>query len=590
MHDSIQPDRVIIRAATAADRDHIYRLRHQVYACELRQHTTRDDGVIRDDLDQHNEYFVATVNEVMLGFVSVTPPGPGGYSLDKYLRREEFPELLAEKLYEIRLLTVLNPYRGRELALLLMYAAFRWVESAGGNRIAAIGRREVLGLYLRVGLKSLGLRFRSGAVSYELLTAQVAQMRDGLRKYTTIINRLERNVEWQLACPFRQPAACFHGGAFFKAVGESFDQLDRRHEIINADVLDAWFPPSPKVISALQEHLPWLLRTSPPTGCDGMIRAIANARGVSVESILPGAGSSALIFLALRQWLTPAARVLILDPTYGEYAHVLEQVVRCRVDRFRLVREKNYRVDVNRLRTFLRRGYDLVILVNPNSPTGQHLSRCELETLLRQTPSATRVWIDETYIEYAGAEESLERFAAASRNVIVCKSMSKVYALSGVRAAYLCGPAEMISELRAITPPWAVSLPAQVAAVAALQDADYYDARYRETHRLREELAADLSAATNWEVLPGTANFLLCQLPERGPTAHEIVKAARERNLFLRDAKMMGQRLGDRTIRIAVKSAEQNLRMVEIISEIVRSRESALEERKTATARNEMVA
>ena len=116
MHDSIQPDRVIIRAATAADRDHIYRLRHQVYACELRQHTTCDDGVIRDDLDQHNEYFVATVNEVMLGFVSVTPPGPGGYSLDKYLRREEFPELLAEKLYEIRLLTVLNPYRGRELA------------------------------------------------------------------------------------------------------------------------------------------------------------------------------------------------------------------------------------------------------------------------------------------------------------------------------------------------------------------------------------------------------------------------------------------------------------------------------------------
>jgi len=589
MHDSIQPDRVIIRSATVADRDHIYRLRHQVYACELRQHNTRDDGVIRDDLDQHNEYLVATVNEVMLGFVSVTPPGPGGYSLDKYLRREEFPELLAEKLYEIRLLTVLSPYRGRELALLLMYAAFRRVESAGGNRIAAIGRREVLNLYLRVGLKSLGLRFRSGAVSFELLTAEVAQMREGLRKYTTIINRLERNVDWQLACPFRQPAACFHGGEFFKAIGESFDQLNRRHEIINADVLDAWFPPSPKVIAKLQEHLPWLLRTSPPTGCDGMIRAISGARGIPAECILPGAGSSALIFLTLHQWLTPSARVLILDPTYGEYAHVLEQVVRCRVDRFRLAREKNYRVDVNRLRTFLRRGYDLIILVNPNSPTGQHLSRHELETLLRHMPSTTRVWIDETYIEYAGAEESLEGFAAASRNVVVCKSMSKVYALSGVRAAYLCGPAEMISELRAITPPWAVSLPAQVAAVAALQDADYYDARYRETHRLREVLAADLSAATNWEILPGTANFLLCQLPEHGPAAHEIVMTARERNLFLRDAKMMGQRLGDRMIRIAVKSAEQNRRIVQIISEIVENRNGVNEEQK-GIRRNEAVA
>ena len=57
---------------------------------------------------------------------------------------------------------------------------------------------------------------------------------------------------------FRKPAACFHGGAFFEAIGAKFDSLERCREIINADVLDAWFPPSPKVLGALQEHLPWL--------------------------------------------------------------------------------------------------------------------------------------------------------------------------------------------------------------------------------------------------------------------------------------------------------------------------------------------
>src|SRR5581483_11240201 len=126
--------------------------------------------------------------------------------------------------------------------------------------------------------------------------------------------------------------------------------------------------------------------------------------------------------------------------------------------------------------------------------------------------------------EFAGPNESIESFAAASANVVVCKSMSKVYALSGARAAYLCGPAGLMEELRAINPPWAVSLLAQVAAVAALQDPDYYAARYAETHRLRDELAAKLSSLAGWEIIPGSANFLLCQLEERGPDAAAFVK------------------------------------------------------------------
>src|SRR5207344_1800686 len=101
----------------------------------------------------------------------------------------------------------------------------------------------------------------------------------------------------------------------------------------NADVLDAWFPPAPGVTDTLQAHLPWLLRTSPPTDCAGLVGAVATARGVAPENILPGAGSSDLIFRAFRHWLTAGSRVLILDPTYGEYSHVLEKVIGCTVDR-----------------------------------------------------------------------------------------------------------------------------------------------------------------------------------------------------------------------------------------------------------------
>ncbi len=571
MRNPLTSSRIVIRLADSRDREEIYRLRHEVYARELGQHELNKAGALNDPFDEFNIYIVAAIDDALAGFVSITPPDFGLYSVDKYLCRENFPELASERLYEVRLLTVTNRFRRREAAGLLMYAALRWIESKNGERIVAIGRREVLDLYLHIGLERLGHQIRSGAVMYELLTANVAQMAERVSSFTPLLNRFERSVDWRLEIPFRKPAVCFHGGTFFEAVGAEFDHLERRNKIINADVLDAWFSPSSRVIAALQRDLPWLLRTSPPTGCEGMVRAVARARGLSPENVLPGAGSSDLIFLALRQWVNPSSRALILDPTYGEYAHVLEHVVRCRVDRFALQRENGYRINLSEFERFAARGYDLIVLVNPNSPTGQHVARVELERILQAVPVNSRVWIDETYIEFAGADESLETFAAASANVVVCKSMSKVYALSGARAAYLCGPRNIIDDLRAVTPPWAVSLLAQVAVIAALQDPDYYAARYAETHQIRRQFAQQLAEATDWKILPGIANFLLCHLPTDGPDAALIVKRCRAHGLFLRDADGMGRHFAGRAIRIAVKDEATNQRMVEIISKVLRA-------------------
>ena len=295
---------------------------------------------------------------------------------------------------------------------------------------------------------------------------------------------------------------------------------------------------------------------------------IAETRGVQPENILPGAGSSDLIFRVIRHWLNPGSHVLLLDPTYGEYAHVLERVIGCRVDRFPLRPENQYRIDPEELGKAIRHGHDLVVLVNPNSPTGQHLDRATLEELLRSVPRRTRVWIDETYIDYVGAAESLERFAAASDNVVVCKSMSKVYALSGARVAYLCTGAHQLEELRAITPPWCVGLLAQVAAVEASQDPGYYAARHAETHRLRQELARQL-AGLGWDIVPGCANFLLAHLPESGPTAAELVARCASLGLHLRDSSRLGSTLGDRSVRIAVKDHETQRRMIGILRRVV---------------------
>ncbi len=127
--------------------------------------------------------------------------------------------------------------------------------------------------------------------------------------------------------------------------------------------------------------------------------------------------------------------------------------------------------------------------------------------MLAGAPPRTRVLIDETYVDYAGPGQSLESFAARSANVAVLKSLSKVYALSGARAAYLCAPPPLLEGLRALTPPWAVSLPGQIAAVTSLGDRSYYAARWEETRNLREGLAAGLRAL-GLECIPGVANFI----------------------------------------------------------------------------------
>lgn len=561
--------RFSLELADASDREQIARLRHDVYARELGQHAVNAAGRLGDALDPHIFSLIVRIDGALAGFISITPPSAPSLSLDKYFARDALPFRVDEQLYEVRLLTVLKAHRGREIALLLMYAALRWVEAHGGTRIAAIGRREVLDLYRHVGLRPLGLTTQAGAVTYELMLATTDELRVRATEHATLLDRLESATDWRLSFPFRKPAACFHGGAFFDAIGEDFAALERRRDVINADVLDAWFPPAPDVLAALHEHLPWLLRTSPPTACRGLVEAIAAARGVQPSNILVGGGSSDLIFRALRQWLTPASHALILDPTYGEYAHVLERVIGCHVDRLALHRADGYAVDPARLATALAAGYDLVVIVNPNSPTGRHLPRTVLEPLLRATPPSTRVWIDETYIEYAGGTtESLERFAACSENVVVCKSMSKVYALSGARAAYLCAGAHQLEALRAVTPPWVVGLPAQVAAVRALQDPAYYAARYRETHALRVELAGGLREL-GWDVLPGIANFLLCHLPAGSPNAATLVARCREHGLFIRDAATMSRSLGTHTVRLAVKDAATNARMLAILREVL---------------------
>ena len=563
-------NKIIISLATSSDREKIYKIRHRVFASELKQHVENVQEIITDKLDNFNTYITAKINLEIIGFISITPPDGNIYSIDKYIKRTELPFTVDKGLYEMRILTVLKEHRNSPVALLLMWAALRWIDAHKGSNIMAIGRIEILDLYLKLGFHAMNHTIKSGSVTFELLFGNVNKLNDYIiNNYKPLFSKLIKNCIWDLNISLIRPTECYHGGDFFQAIGTEFDDLNRKNKIINADVLDAWFPPSPKILKELESNLSWICRTSPPTDCIGMTNIIARTRGVQPENILPGAGSSDLIFLAFREWLTSLSRVLILDPSYGEYPHVLENIIGCQVDRLEILKDQGYVLNLEKLITLSKGDYDLIVLVNPNSPTGQHIERKDFEAVIDLIPNNTRVWIDETYIEYAGSGQSLEQYAAKRSNVIVCKSMSKVYALSGLRSAYLCASPYQLETLRSITPPWAVSLPSQIAAVIALQDDKYYLQCYQQTHILREELFQELSKLNNLQPVRTITNFFLCNLTSNGPNAKTVVQKCQEKGLYIRNASNMGTHIGDYTIRIAVKDRETNKQMVSILKEVL---------------------
>ena len=127
---------------------------------------------------------------------------------------------------------------------------------------------------------------------------------------------------------------------------------------------------------------------------------------------------------------------------------------------------------------------------------------------------------------------------------------------------------EVVAQLRKLMPPWAVSLPAQVAAVRALEETEYYAARHLETHRLREQLIEGIEAlCPEGKVISGVGNWVLWYPPSSAAvTASEIIRCCRSRGLFLRGFADAEREPGVDAVRISVKDAETQEHIVEVLA------------------------
>lgn len=348
----------------------------------------------------------------------------------------------------------------------------------------------------------------------------------------------------------------FHGGEFFKAVGNDFQSLENAQKIINADVLDAWYDPAPEIINTLNKQLPWLIKSSPPTHSEGLKQQLCERFSLLPENILLAGGSSDVLFILFPNMLSKNDKVLILDPSYSEYSHLIQSVTQSVCIRYKLKKDQKFQIELSDFINFIHaQKPDYVVLINPNSPVGGHLSRDECLTLIKQFPFINFI-IDETYSDYLKPSVSLSSDVASFNNLIIIKSMSKVFALSGLRIGYLLACNTIVEKLSRFLAPWSVGTLAQCAAIMALQNMHYYEQKIKETLMLKNIILKQYRRLKNIAIYNSCANFFAIELHHTD--ADRVLNILKKDNIFIRNCQNMSVQFNNNFLRIAVKNEDQN--------------------------------
>ncbi|MDP3427433.1 MAG: pyridoxal phosphate-dependent class II aminotransferase, partial [Humidesulfovibrio sp.] len=227
----------------------------------------------------------------------------------------------------------------------------------------------------------------------------------------------------------------------------------------------------------------------------------------------------------------------------------------------------------------------VVMLTSPNNPTGVVIPARHVRDLAKAFPDSLFV-VDESFADFVpgienegtgrepgaviaaggagGSGGSGRLVRLRPDNVIVLSSLTKFYALPGLRLGLCFGAPETIARLRRRLPAWNVGLLAQRVGARALRDLDYQQRTVRAVAALREALAAELREIPGLRVFPGSANFLLCRLDRVGMTARPLFERLLSEGLALRlCANFEG--LDDSYFRIAVRTKDENARLVDAL-------------------------
>lgn len=282
---------------------------------------------------------------------------------------------------------------------------------------------------------------------------------------------------------------------------------------------------------------------------------------IDPQSIICGNGSTELIYLVVRA-LAPR-KVLIPAPTFTEYERACKTRRETSLFQYDLSPENSFDIHLD---TFIAamHGCDMTFLCNPNNPTGRLLTREQVIKIAQAAQqSQCYLILDEAFIDFV-PEHSMVSEVEKYSHLIVLRSLTKFYALSGLRIGYGVFPAALVERLRSHKEPWTINTLAQRGGMAAIDNKAYEKETFEVITQGKLFLEKGLDEL-KIQYVPSYANYYLLRLAN----AREVVVSLRNKGILVRDCSNFPG-LDGSYIRVAVKSPEHNALLLKELSGLCR--------------------
>jgi len=335
------------------------------------------------------------------------------------------------------------------------------------------------------------------------------------------------------------PATEKHGGRVFEAARRL--NCDWREILDFSANINPLGPPS-SALAAIAQSLERLAHY-PEIGAPRLRRAAARFWGVGEENVLAGNGAVELIFFLART-LRPE-HVVLEVPTFSEYRRAFAAS----------------RILAVPAASSIEPAAGLTIVTRPNNPTGGGEDRERMLRWVRSLPAQASVLVDESFVDFASDQALTELIDRPG--VFLLRSLTKFFALPGLRVGCLLAHPQSITELQARREPWQVSAPAEDAATAALADIDYVDKTRSLIAQERVRLTESLAALQGLSPRPSLANFVFCGYA--GGTA-ALSERLVEHKILIRDCSDI-EGVTTSAFRVAVRGREENDRLIAALKE-----------------------
>lgn len=293
--------------------------------------------------------------------------------------------------------------------------------------------------------------------------------------------------------------------------------------------------PFPEVAAAVAEAIPRLNRY--PDQDSSVLRALLAAQlEVPSSCLMFGNGSCELLKLLTEAYVAPSEHMVFPAPSFVVYRHLGIQ----RQAHVEAVPLKAHGVDLDAMTAAVSPLTRMVIVCNPNNPTGSYVTPSALKSFVSQMPCTTLVVLDEAYVEYVTdpVHEDTTPWVSEFPNLVVLRTFSKIYGLAGLRVGYGVAHPDIVQAIDRLRQPYNINALAQVAATESLRHPDQVATRREHAARERERVAAALSRMGRAYV-QSQANFLFLNIEGLPVPGEEVPRLLLARGVMTRSGYFM---------------------------------------------------